>query len=525
MTKALQKRSVCVLACVLIALLCIKYFRSFFAFPGVPFGYDAGIYRYLFLNHAHALPPFTVAPMPPWAASHPLGLFFFSTLLLRIGVPVDWLIGWVWNVFPMILSGVLAILFARRNGTKVGLLMLLVSLLSTVQYQGFLMMYWKVFVALLWCVFAFDAFERKSKLWMIFGMLAIATHQQIGLIYVLSVLASVVSRCKQRSLLVKNMGLCVASLALGLLWYLPNFSSALGGLFPLLAASLSSLLTLCILFLAFTVLAVFTVFPKYGHAMLLVVCGLVGLLLFLLPLAGIAPGFLYHVDAIPGAFFTIPEYLERSLPLLLLGMFGFFATFTREKGSVWQWAVLFCALAVVSMFFFYRRFLLPLDFFLLPFSAFALARMFLSRDLRLKIGGAILIALQSWLLIGQLRSIDPHVDRAMLDSFASLRSVIEPKAAVVVLDLMAPWVAGYLPESDVSGPGIFDSQPLPAWEKFLYGSSDDRRAFIEHYPRGSYFYATDVFRSYYPPEVQTLFSHACLQPTGALGLYRSVCGF
>lgn len=74
-------------------VLCAKYAWSVFAFPGVPFGYDAGIYRYLFLAHAQGFPPFILAPMAEWAQSHPLGLFFFSSIALKLGLPVDWLLG------------------------------------------------------------------------------------------------------------------------------------------------------------------------------------------------------------------------------------------------------------------------------------------------------------------------------------------------------------------------------------------------------------------------------------------------
>ncbi len=527
MTKVFQKRLMIGLACVLLALLCMKYFWSLFLFPGVPFGYDAGMYRYLFIKHAQAFPPLSIAVMPPWAESHPLGLFFFSTLLVRAGVPVDSLIGWVWNMFPVILSCVLAMIFARRNGARLGLLILLVSLLSTVQYQGFLMMYWKVFAAFLFCILAFDALERRSNVWILFGMLTLAMHQQIGLIFALATASSLLSHSSDRRTLFSNIGRLALPFLLGMLWYLPNFEHALSDLWPLLVASLSSAVTLGVLFLALSALAVFTVFPKHGHKILLIVCGMIGIALLLLPLTGIAPDFLNHFirsEATPGAFLTIPEYLELSLPLLLLGVFGFLFSFKKEKGRVWQWAVLWCALAVVSLFFFYRRFLLPLDFFLLPFAALALEKMWMNHDHRYRFLFFGLILAQGWLLFGQMKTIDPHVERTMLQEFSVLHTVIEPASQVIVLDVMAPWIVGYLPDNAVSGPGIFDSQPLSAWQGLLYGTNAEKQTFIEHYPKGTYFYATDVFRAYYPPEVQTLFSHSCLQPLETLGLYRSVCG-
>ncbi len=529
MMKLLQKRSfVLALGVTLVCLLFAKYFWSLLAFPGVPFGYDAGIYRYLFMKHAQAFPPFSLPALPPWAASHPLGLFFFSTLLIQVGMTPDMLIGWAWNLFPVVLFLVLSCVWGRKHGALFGVCILLLSLLSTVQYQGFLMMYWKVFAAFLWCVLAFSFFERRSRLWVIFGMLTIATHQQIGLLLTLAVLAAILSRVHTSGALLMNLLEWCAALVLGLMWYIPNGGDAIVGLIPMLTASAFSLVSLGILVFAVGLIAIVTFFPRNGHSILLFACGALGCILLLLPLTGIAPeslGFLLRrPDAVPGAFLTIPDYLEQSLPLLLLGVLGLFISFEREKGTVWQWAAVLSGLAVISMFFFYRRFILPLDFFLLPFAASALVHLCISRTLSLRVLGAILVFSQCWLAFIHIRSIDPHVDRAMLQEFSLLHSVVEPSSEVIVLDVMAPWVVGYLPDNAVSGPGIFDSQPKDAWEKFLYGSDAERSAFISRYPRGTYFFASDIFRSYYPSEVQTLLLHSCLKPTDVRGLLRSVCG-
>lgn len=522
-----RHRSAFLLSLALVGLLFAKYFWSLLLFPAVPFGYDAGIYRYLFLKHAEAFPPFSVASMPPWALAHPLGLFFFSTIVVRLGVPVDFLIGWVWNAFPVILSVVFSAVVARKHGARFGLLLLLVSLLSTVQYEGFLMIYWKVFVALLWCVLAFDAWERKSMLRIPFGMMAIATHQQVGLVFVLATACSAISLSKTRKALFQEFRALFLALVFGALWYLPNADRALGDVLPLAIGSLSSPSVLVVgLFMVVSAAAVFA-FPRHGHLLLLLACSVVGFLFLVVPLTGMAPEFFdrFHrmPSANPGAFLTIPEYLELSLPLLLPGLFGLFLSFRRERGTVWQWAAIVCVISVFSMTFFYRRFLLPMDFFLLPFAAWSLHECFNTRTRGLQVLGVALALLQGWLLLGQMRTIDPHVDPAMLREFSTFRAVVDPNAQVVVLDVMAPWVVGYLPQNAVSGPGIFDSQPLSAWEGLLYGSDADRRAFFRHYPLGTYFLATDVFRAYYPPEVQTLLLHPCLQGTSEAGLYRLVC--
>src|SRR3989344_4303219 len=125
----------------LILLLLDKFLWPLFLYR-IPLGFDVGIYRYLFLQHAEGFPPFIIAPMDVWALGHPLGLFFFSTLLMKLGVPVEWLLGWIWNLVPVVLAAVLAWVTGKREGRAIGVLTLLMALLSIAYFDGFAMMYW-----------------------------------------------------------------------------------------------------------------------------------------------------------------------------------------------------------------------------------------------------------------------------------------------------------------------------------------------------------------------------------------------
>jgi len=530
--KGFSKRWQFVSVCVgLVILLTFKYFWSMYEFPGVPFGYDAGIYRYLFLTHARGFPPFLIAPMPEWAMGHPLGLFFFSSILLRLGLPVDHLIGWIWNLFPVILSCALALSLSKTYGKRIGCLTLLVSLVSIAQYEGFLMIYWKVFLALLWCTLAFSAYERKSRLWIVFGMFTVATHQQIGLLFGLATVSSIlVSAMKQRRLKpeLNNIGLFFLTGLLGLLWYLPNYSRSIGDILPMMlrpAVSLGVLAILC-----FGVLLLISIqispLPRWW---LMVVCIAVGFVLLLLPFIGYAPASVIDFltksrSTDPGAFLSVEEYLQSSAPLLILGIFGLGLFIRRNPQSPWIWAAVWSGLAVVSMFFFYRRFILPLDFFLIPSAVLALEWLWQHRFAWLRVLASAIVAVQAVFLLQNMAVIDPHVEAQSLEDFSKLAPVIVPHSQVVVLDNMAPWVVGFLPDAEVTGPGIFNSEPLEAWQKLLFGSHEDRLTFFQDYPKGTYFYATDVFRSFYPPEVQSLLEDSCLKPAGPQGLFVSSCG-
>ncbi|HRH93986.1 MAG TPA: hypothetical protein PKV72_05660, partial [Candidatus Peribacteria bacterium] len=143
-----------ILVSALVVLLSAKYLWSL-TVSAIPFGYDAGMYRFLILRHAEGWPPLFTAALPPWSSAHPLGLFAFTTPLIRLGIPVDALIGWMWNLFPVVLACVLAWIVSRERGAKVGVAVLAVFFVSAAQHDGFLAMYAKVMVGLLWCALAF----------------------------------------------------------------------------------------------------------------------------------------------------------------------------------------------------------------------------------------------------------------------------------------------------------------------------------------------------------------------------------
>jgi len=392
------------------------------------------------------------------------------------------------------------------------------------------MIYWKVFLALFWCTLAFGAYERKSRWWILYGMFVVATHQQIGLLFAFALASSIVASSIRRRAVSEHLvlgGMLLLTCLLGLLWYLPNFERAIGSVLPFLLRPTVSLGIFAILCIG-TLMLFSVILSPMPRWWVMVVCAAVGFLLLMLPFAGYAPSslvaFLSQSRGVtPGAFLTVEEYFRTSSPLFILGIVGLVLLIRRDVGSPWAWAAMWSLLAVVSMFFFYRRFLLPLDFFLLPSAAIALEWIWGLRHGKLRGLAVAVVALQALLLLQRMAVIDPHVRASDLKEFAALSQTVEPGSKLVVLDNMAPWVVGFLPEANVSGPGIFDSQPEEVWQKFLFGSHDDRAVFFRRYPAGTYFYATDVFRSFYPPEVQSLLDDPCLKPVGPGGLFVLTC--
>lgn len=442
---------------------------------GWPLGYDAGIYRYLFTQHATGFPPFWIGDIEAWAHSQPLGLYFFSTILIRLGVPVEWLIGWIWNLFPVALAVALAWVTAKRQGKEVGMLVLVAALLSVAYYDGFAAMYWKTFAALLFCVLAFHFLEKRSLWAVLFGSIAIMVHHQTGLLFGLAVgtwwligmLRS--QNGKERRQWLMMLGVGVGILAIGLLTYLPVWKEAI-------ADNLSLLL--------------------------------------------------HPADASGGNFPPLQFYLTTEGILLLCGLYGFVHSFRRESGTLWQCAVVWAAVFISLHFLFYRRFFLQLDFFLLPFAALGIAMLWQrARHPMLKVLLALLLLGQTAFALSTLPLRGPYVDAETFAAALRLKSELPVNATIIVPEnVSAVVVRGWAPDARVVAPGIFESVwNYDQWKSFILGTHKDRLFLLKSLQQPAVLFVAPAFRAFYGPAAESFLADSCFQKTDDPFLLRVTC--
>ncbi len=459
---------------VLLLALLVKFLLPLMRFD-VPLGYDVGMYRYLFLHYAQSLSYLNLPDLPQWAQEYPPALYVLFGILINIGLPVDAAIGWIWNLMPVFTLCVLAWVTAKRHGTSVGVLVLLVGFLSAPFYDGFYAMYWKTVVSLLLTVLTYYFAERLSPLFLLTALLTVLVHQQTGLVLILALgLWWLIILPRSRSNMryrVLTVGLLVAA-GISFLWYLPQWNRAI--LSPLKS-----------------------IFLLYGD------------------------------DAPPGTFPERMYYVRTMGILLLFGIAGFVRSFRSERGSLWQLSVLVCAVFVVFRFVFYQRFFLQLDFFLMPFAAAAIAE-FWKKFSAPWARGLLVVLLLAQAVVSLQVSLTrvPLFSRQELLKIVSLRETLPPNAAVIALeDVSGPWLLGWLPDLRVGAPGLLDFPvwTYEDWQAFIDGSNADRKALLAGLQGPVYFFFTKTFTDYYGERADHLFNDPCLKKLDGQPLLESVC--
>ncbi len=472
-SKALHSRSIGIVSGVLLGLLTVKFFLPYFRFP-IPLGYDPGIYKFLFLKYATSFP--LLPDLPRWAGEHPPGLFLLASPFISLGVPREWFLGWIWNLTPVVIAVALAIEFSRREGAMTGALVLLAAFLSQAYYDGFVGMYWKTYASLLFVIFTFGALERKSYLAALFAFFVLIIHHQTGLLLGLTMVTWCALTLRS-SLRDRRTWMMIGALAfvalLSLLLYVPHWKAAVRDPFT-------------------------SIYNLRG-------------------------------DLAPGGSFPDPVFYLRTTGILLaLGVWGFLLSLRKEKGSLWQIAVLWTLPFIIFRLVFYRRFFLQCDFFLLPFAAMGIRDLWNRfRVAQLRIALCAMILVQAFMSFRIAWGRVPAID---MQSYAAVQQVASGlpsgDAPVIALDnAAAPWFLGELPDRDVGGPGIFD---LPGWKEeqwreFLYGAHENRVGLLGTLPEGTLFVSTPFFRQYYGEHIAGFLKDECFQSKGEW-VMESVCG-
>ncbi len=457
-----------------LVLLLVKFLLPLFIFD-LPLGYDPGIYRYLFVRHAQGFPPFVLGDIDAWATGHPLGLFFFTSILIKMGIPVDWFMGWIWNLMPVALLLTLAWATSKTHGKKFGIIILLVGLISTPYYDGFTGMYWKTYFSLLFVVLTFGFLDRRSWIAVPMAVIALASHHQTGLLFALALGTHwiVLGRKNYKEKWWKRITIIgLASFIVAAAVYAPVWKEVI-------AVHIPYMLT------------------KWGD------------------------------ESLGGSFPPAIFYLRTNGILLALGILGFVVNVRRNrKMCYWHYAALWAAALVILRFYFYRRFYLHLDFFLIPFAAYGITVLWKSLQRKLvPIIVCLLLVTQGYLSIETAKVRVPDISSLDFKVVSNLEELVPEDAYVIALEnRTATWMLGWLPMNKVAAPGLFNlNWDYETWEKFLLGSEKDRSLLLKKLKGPVYFVITPLLINYYKDQLQGFVDDPCIEIVPNTPLLRSLC--
>jgi hypothetical protein len=220
-------------------------------------------------------------------------------------------------------------------------------------------------------------------------------------------------------------------------------------------------------------------------------------------------------DVPAGSFPPRVFYLKMNCLLLLGGVYGFLRVLFRDRTvSPWSLAVLWSAAFVLFKLFFYRRFFLHLDFFLLPFAAFAIVDLW--KRYKHASWHALLIALiigQAYLTYQVFSMRRPDIDLETLTIIKSVESALPDDALVLTLENNSTtWLRGWLPNHRVAGPGLFSlSWPYEQWEDLLYGTHEQRKELLSRLEGPVYLLLTPLFYRHYEEYAHEFIADPCFQ--------------
>lgn len=458
----------------LITVLAVKFFSVLLLVDG-PVAYDTGINRYLFLKYAETFP---FAPdLGPWFREHSPALYYAFAPLLRLGLPVDWVTGWLWNAYCVFLVGVLAYVTGKRYDVKTGVAVLVVALCSKAYFDGLTFQYWKTYAALLLAVASFELATRRKKLTVLPLVLCVFTHHQTALIAVPSVacwwLWDSIRRGAYKDRRWRlSTAIAAGVLSLFLLWYVLENSAFVG----------------------------------YQ-------------LRFILGL--------HERGSYGGNFAPLMAFLRWTPFLLAAGLYGFCMSFREEKATPWRFAVLWCMLFVLLRLYFYRRFFLLLDFFLMPYAAKTLWRCIRPEAPgRLRAFAILFTVTQVVISLAFVHAVMAPTEGFVIRHIQDFSRHIEADATLIVPENQtAPAILGWAPSFDLIAPGLFGNDwPQKKWDTFVFGTTEERKEIVSQLPVPTYVVLAPAFhRLYTGDNTDSFLSDPCFEAVQGTILLRIIC--
>ena len=403
---------------ILIAIILILAFRIIpYINNSIPIGYDAGIYKYgieSFKENGFQAQDWIKASMSP--------LFLYLTFILSYLFSSQAILTWLFILSCLILGITIYFFTKEYFGEREAIISFLIYSVSIIQFKVFEFLYYKNILALIFLFLALIFYKREKRaLFIIFSVLTGAMHLPTFYIFALSFLIyTFISPIKNNN---KKYN------------------------FKLMRDNILNGLMIIIL-----TLVCYFGFIKQA----------------ILPLISPVASSFINPGTASGTFLSFFQYQFLTLAYLPFSILGLFFLIKSRKFNLLFFLTLVTASIVYFQLFFFNRFIIHLDIFLIILASLGFS---IITENKKKLGTLILALMllsSAYLVYNESINTKPGITQSQLDLLIQQITITEQNSSIISISSQySPYVLAYSGRKTIA-PGLFDENKwnLAQWNEF-----------------------------------------------------------
>jgi hypothetical protein len=399
-----------------------------------------------------------------WAKGTFTPIFIYLTTILRTFFTTNTILTYLLILFNLLIPLTLYITTKEYFNKSIAIISTVIYSLSIIQFKLFTYLYFKNILAIPLLLLTFYFYKKKrTKLFILMAALTGATHRPTFLILALSYLALII---KQRSK--KDLMNLIKIGVLTLIFYLGFIKQAI---LPLIAPVTQSLMQ-----------------------------------------PGTSPG--TFID-----FFTYQYSILTYLPFALIGLF--YLIKQKDYNLIFFSTVISLAI-VYFQFFFFNRFIIHLDLFLIILAGIGFSTLIQYRKRLGTIITIILLISAGVLVTQEALNTKPLITNGELEAIQYLQNTEEDAYVMTTASLYSPYVLGYSERKTIA-PGLFEynKHDKQEWINFWATKKiEEIKQFLNEYQKPLYIFVgekqpnnieqfNECFTTYYENNNNKIYKYTC----------------
>jgi len=390
-----------------------------------PLGYDTGLYRGFIYNFIQNLPHFDIVSI---AKNEPPLLYVLADALHYCNLSIDFFLGYFYYLCTILFALLLFYFLKKKYSSAAGLAGLFLLTISLAQFEAYWQLFYKNILAFIITLLIFYFLEKKNY-WLCFilgGALGGFHHMSFVPLAGAIFLAGIFLKEKRKSYLFLFLGICLLALAC----YAKNFN-VITHYLPFTQEKLQNMANL----------------DKSDKT---------------------------------GMFWNISDYLFYAIWYLPLLFFALYKKIKARKLDYLFWYFVIVFLIVASQLFFYKRFLIHLDFIAIILIAPILVDLF--KYIFKKNNILIYSLFFLWALFLMIRififsfTTDAYISAEEFQAIKNLKNLPLEATVISTNNIIAPWIYGYSEHKNI-WPGKFKNDPWSyrEWQTFWHTNIPQER--------------------------------------------------